>query len=74
MIFKKLQEGYKIRRTYRIFGYTRRDKLFVAFEADRFNHSRTSSRRAIRSRLNACDPQLTTVSKERLEQFRATGS
>jgi hypothetical protein len=42
MIFKKVQGGCKIRRTYRIFGYTQRDKLFMAFEADRFNHSRTS--------------------------------
>ena len=29
MIFKKVQEGCKIRRTYGIFGYTRRDKLFI---------------------------------------------
>jgi hypothetical protein len=35
MIFKKVQEGCKIRRTYRILGYTRRDKLFIAFEAAR---------------------------------------
>jgi len=41
VIFKKVQDGCKIRRAYRIFGYTRRDKLFIAFEADRFNHSRT---------------------------------
>jgi hypothetical protein len=29
MILKKVQEGCKIRRTYGIFGYTRRDKLFT---------------------------------------------
>src|SRR5258706_12376784 len=29
MILKKMQEGCKIRRTYRIFGYTRRDKFFI---------------------------------------------
>jgi len=28
MIFNKVQEGCKIRRTYGIFGYDRRDKLF----------------------------------------------
>jgi hypothetical protein len=27
--FQKVQEGCKIRRTYGIFGYTRRDKLFI---------------------------------------------
>jgi hypothetical protein len=40
--FQESADGCKIRRAYRIFGYTRRDKLFIAFEADRFNHSRTS--------------------------------
>src|SRR6266446_1096977 len=29
MVFKKVQEGRKIRPTYGIFGYTRRDKLFI---------------------------------------------
>src|SRR5437899_7037131 len=29
MVFKKVQEGCKIRLTYGIFGYTRRDKLFI---------------------------------------------
>src|SRR5437879_13857936 len=29
MVFKKVQEGCKIRLTYGIFGYTQRDKLFI---------------------------------------------
>jgi hypothetical protein len=67
MIFKKVQEGCKIRRTYGIFGYDRPDKLFYfrwrwsfspAFEAAfswRADHQRScpneSRRRKFRVRL-----------------------
>jgi hypothetical protein len=37
MIFKKVQEGCKIRRTYGIFGYTRRDKLFIFLDVGVFH-------------------------------------
>ena len=80
-------EGQKVcksRSTYGIVGDNRRDKLYMAFEADRFNHSRTSQRRTLSrqhsagskgesfaARAFAKQQKLTTVLKERLQQFCA---
>jgi hypothetical protein len=58
---RKVQEGCKIRRTYRIFGYTRRDKLFI------FVSGVSSQRKA-----TANDQRLTAVFKERLQQLCRT--
>jgi hypothetical protein len=85
---KKVQEGCKIRRTYGIFGYTRRDKLFIFVGVGSFH---PLSRRIVSTthaplRNNSCqlsgvgsqrkatanDQRLTAVFKERLQQLRRT--
>jgi hypothetical protein len=74
MIFKKVQEGCKIRRTYGIFGYDRRDKLFYfrwrwsfspAFEAVPFRRTRQ-----LRARRDTAKTEATAAEKRLAQKLR----